>query len=59
MWTNENRALYDRSKLGYPSDLMDEEWTFVQPLILPAKRGGGKRTVNVREVANGLTYCLV
>jgi hypothetical protein len=26
MWTNENRARYDRSKLRYPSDVTDEEW---------------------------------
>jgi len=25
MWTNENRARYDRSKLRYPSDLTDAE----------------------------------
>jgi len=58
MWTNENRARYDRSKLRYPSDLTDEEWALVTPLIPPAKRGGNKRTVNVREVVNGLMYIL-
>jgi hypothetical protein len=26
MWTNKNRARYDRSKLRYPSDLTDDEW---------------------------------
>jgi len=26
VWTVENRARYDRSKLRYPSDLTDEEW---------------------------------
>jgi putative transposase len=26
MWTNKNRARYDRSKLRYPSDLTDAEW---------------------------------
>ena len=26
MWTAENRARYDRSKLRYPSDLTDDEW---------------------------------
>jgi transposase len=36
--------------LRYPSDLTDAEWRFVGPLIPPAKRGGGKRTVNIREV---------
>ena len=58
MWTNENRARYDRSKLRYPSDLTDEEWALVTPLIPPSKRGGNKRTVNVREVVNGLMYIL-
>ncbi|HSV26243.1 MAG TPA: IS5/IS1182 family transposase, partial [Xanthobacteraceae bacterium] len=42
MWTNENRARYDRSKLRYPSDLTDDEWKLVAPLIPPAKRGGDK-----------------
>ena len=54
MWTQENRARYDRRKLRYPSDLTDEEWAYVEPLIAPAKRGGRKRTVDVREVVNGL-----
>ena len=34
MWTAENRARYDRSRLRYPSDLTDEEWAYVAPLIL-------------------------
>jgi transposase len=58
MWTNENRHRYDRSKLRYPSDLTDEEWSLIEPEIPPAKRGGGKRTVNLREVVNGLMYVL-
>jgi len=58
MWTNENRGRYDRSKLRYPSDLTDEEWAFIAPVIPPAKRGGGKRTVSVRDVVNGLMYVL-
>jgi len=58
MWTSENRALYDRSRLRYPSDLTDEEWGLIEPLIPPAMRGGGKRTVNLREVVNGLMYVL-
>jgi transposase len=58
MWTPANRARYDRSKLRYPSDLSDAEWGLIEPLIPPAKRGGDKRTVNVREVVNGLLYIL-
>jgi transposase len=58
MWTIENRTRYDRSKLRYPSDLSDAEWALVEPLIPPGKRGGGKRTVLLREVVNGLMYIL-
>ncbi len=58
MWTQANRARYDRSKLRYPSDLTDDEWALVRPVIPPAKRGGNKRTVDVREVVNGLMYIL-
>ena len=58
MWTDENRGRYDRSKLRYPSDLTDAEWAYVEPLLPPAKHGGAKRTVNLREVVNGLLYVL-
>lgn len=58
MWTDENRARYDRGSLRYPSDLTDEEWALVKPVIPPAKRGGNKRTVDVRAVVNGLMYVL-
>lgn len=38
MWTTDNRGRYDRGGLRYPSDLTDEEWKLVEPLIPPAKR---------------------
>jgi len=58
MWTVQNRARYDRGRLRYPSDLTDEEWTLVKAEIPRAKRGGNKRTEDVREVLNGLMYVL-
>ena len=58
MWTNDNRGRYDRSGLRYPSDVTDGEWSIIGPLIPPAKRGGNKRTVLIREVVNGLMYIL-
>jgi transposase len=58
MWTSENRKRYDRSQLRYPSDLTDDEWSLIEPLIPPAKRGGRKREVDVREVMNGVMYVL-
>ena len=39
MWTTENRRRYDRDKLRYPSDLTEEEWHHIEPLIPRAKRG--------------------
>ena len=58
MWTAKNRGRYDRSKLRYPSDLTGDEWAHVEPLIPPAKRGGNRRHVDVREVMNGIMYVL-
>jgi len=58
MWTTENRPRYNRDKLRYPSDLTDEEWALVEPMIPPAKHGGRRRTVVVREVVNGVMYVL-
>ncbi len=58
MWTKENRGRYDRDKLRYPSDLTDEEWELIRSEIPPAKRGGNKRRVDVREIINALLYVL-
>ena len=58
MGTIGNRARYKRDQLRYPSDVTEEEWAQVAPLIPPARRGGRKRTVNIREVFNGLLYVL-
>ena len=58
MWTKENRRRYDRSHLRYEHDLTDEEWAEISPEIPPAKPGGNKRTVDLREVVNGVMYIL-
>lgn len=58
MWTIKNRARYNRDHLRYPSDVTEEEWAVIAPLIPPARRGGRKRSVNIREVFNGVLYLL-
>lgn len=58
MWTVENRVRYNRDQLRYPSDLTDAEWSLVEAQIRPAKPGGNRRRVNVREVMNGILYVL-
>ena len=57
-WTAEHRRAADRRGLRYPSDLTDDEWALVAPLIRRAKRGGRPRTVDVREVVNAIFYVL-
>ena len=58
MWKPEHRRAAARHGLRYPSDLTDAEWTFVEALIPPARRGGRPRDVNVREVLNAIFYVL-
>ena len=58
MWTAKNRPRYNRDQLRYPSDLTVVEWAHIKPLIPPAKRGGGKRRVDLRQVVNGVMYVL-
>ena len=58
MWSPEHRRAAERRGLRYPSDLTDDEWALVEPLIPPAKRGGRKCSVDVREVLNGIFYVL-
>jgi transposase len=58
MWTPEHRRAVDRRGLRYPSDLTDAEWVLIEPMIPPAKHGGRRRAVNVREVLNGIFYVL-
>ena len=58
MWKPEHRAAANRRGLRYPSDMTDAEWELVAPLIPPGRRGGRKRSVDVREVLNAIFYVL-
>jgi transposase len=58
MWKQEHRLAAERKGLRYPSDLSDEEWALIAPLIPPAKRGGRRRGIDVREVLNAIFYVL-
>jgi transposase len=58
MWKPEHRIAADRSGLRYPSDLTGAEWAVVEPMVPLAKPGGRKRTIDVREILNGIFYVL-
>lgn len=40
----------------YKSDLSDAQWGLLEPLIPPEKPRGRHRSVNLREVVNGIFY---
>jgi putative transposase len=40
----------------YPTDLTEAQWRRLEPLIPPAKPGGRRRTVNMREILNAIFY---
>src|SRR5256885_10728513 len=58
MWKPEHRRAADRHGSRYPSDLSDSEWALIEAAIPPAKRGGRRREVNVREVLSDLLCAL-
>lgn len=43
---------------SYPTDLTDQQWQIIEPLIPPAKTGGRPRTTDPREVFNAVFYVL-
>jgi putative transposase len=47
-----------RQRLAYTTDLTDEEWQMLAPLLPPEKTGGRPRKYPMREVLNGIQYVL-
>lgn len=37
----------------YPTELSDQEWAILAPLLPPAKPGGRPRSVKLRAILNG------
>jgi transposase len=58
MWTEWHRKTYARVGGRYPSDMTDDEWARLEPLIPPAKPGGRPRQTNMREALNAIFYLL-
>src|SRR6266851_5320442 len=59
MWTESTRgrmaSIAKRTK-RYPSDLTDEEWARIEPLLPRPERRGRKRETDLREVVNAIRY---
>jgi putative transposase len=56
VWTDENRARYDRRGQRYPSDVTDAEWIILEPLLPVAQGCGRPRVHGLREIMNGIRY---
>ena len=44
------------TRTSYPSYLTDTQWSIIAPLIPPDWPGGRYRSVDMREVINGILY---
>lgn len=49
---------YALERLSYPSDVTDEEWEILEPLIPGEKPGGRPQEIARREIVNAILYVL-
>jgi putative transposase len=57
-WTETTRLQYRRDHLRFASDITDEEWVLLNPLMPTACGIGRPRTVDLRAVLNAIMYVL-
>ncbi|MGV8954608.1 MAG: transposase, partial [Cypionkella sp.] len=55
-WTETARREYARRGRRYSSDLNDQEWALVQPLLPPSRPIGRPRTTDLRAVMDAVLY---
>lgn len=55
-WTEITRPKYRREHLRYASDMTDEEWAIIGPLLPTKRRRGRPRTTELRDVVNAIFY---
>lgn len=55
-WSGIARREHSREGLRYSSDMTDREWLVTAPFIPAAKRGGRRRTTDMREAVNAMLY---
>jgi transposase len=49
-------ARIEKKTKRYPSDMTDEEWAAVEPLLPRASPTGRKRLIDLQEVLNAIRY---
>jgi putative transposase len=52
------QSLVDKTSgyVTYPTDLSDQQWALIEPLLPPAKTGGRPRTTDTRRVVDAILY---
>lgn len=58
MWTETTRRKHARKGLRYSSDLTDEEWAVLEPLMPARSRLGRPAKWSLRTITNALLYIL-
>jgi len=59
MWNDQTRKRHKNLKKilkRYPSDMTDEEWSFIEPLLPVSYKRGRPRQTDLREVINALRW---
>jgi putative transposase len=57
-WRMSLRLTSSRPARTYPSDLSDEQWHVLEPLLPPTRADGGARDVSLRAIVNAILYVL-
>ena len=58
MWTDTTRVLYVRKSMAFPSDLTEDEWAVLEPLLPPAAPFGRPRKWPLRRLLDAMFYLL-
>mgnify|MGYP000262296924 FL=1 len=56
VWTETTRTRYERHFGRYASDLTDQEWALVAPLLPPPKTTGRPRRTAMRDILDAILY---
>jgi putative transposase len=55
-WDETTRHDHRRVSARYPSDMTDQEWAVIAPLLPPPKLGGRPRKTDLRAVMDAILY---
>src|SRR5439155_12412181 len=58
MFRSKESSMDIKARKPYPSDLTDDQWAIIEPLLPPPVAAGAPRKTNLREVLNAIFYVL-